>query len=1312
MTEAMQTDIDQVIARSRQPGGFSERKRFSVARQRAIQKMREFALSDPYHYVLELIQAAVANQATHVDLQISSRDFVLSYVGGGFAEFELTQLFDYLFASKQDFAHSDLRQLAVGVNALMFFEPELIVIESGQGTLETTTRIEIRHKEDTVDVGTPEQPLHGTFVRAQGLKRSRADGKSQLDTIGGGLPEAAAITDRCLCAPIPIILNHQPIFGYSSLRIPVLYGYDSVVSFDEGDLYGAIGLARHEHNSFFKLLTWGTWVQSVAHEMIPQIPMGGIVAFDRLNKTADHAAIVRDERLEELWARLSPYAEMARLGTNAGAALQLRSLDGVQLSLAEVRQLIDTSDTIVAVPAELSAESVGAWRAQRIAQLLGAPVLMGRKKDIEMLGRMAGSRARVLRPDLDGDASLAFFEQPPAQPPPRPWLAAPYPIDPVGLDELVAAMPAAASSDAGRDFWPFWNEITRAHGSEKPMCQATIFSPQSTAAGGEAAPSQPGQGLFARVKSVDRVIWQGPIDSPYPGFWLDIDVGVTAPNALLGSANRRHQKTAAECIAQAMASRCSGDFKRLTHQILQSVAREHFTPSSPAAQAARAALARDTILRLRKDPAEPSAARIEFSLLGTQQRQDLLELALFTTLDGQALSLRDIEALMAQTGGLIYGTIPEVEADLEGLNRARILALDAETEALLIQIVGQGAYVRVDQRDILARTSDARWQVRDLAVGLRAYPDCDLLVEGPAAAAGAVPEEAEIQALVQMLSDGVRRARAPLAQALGDAFSRRHQRPPAPTLSRQQMHFNILEAGRQAARHLRYFVCRRLARRLEPGAPQLPTYGVEELGLFVDASARMVSLAQIVDGFDAHGQLVMLDGRASDVIGFDEPLPADGVLQALMLNPWSFHLLRPFGRLVGALDLDFTLEAPNPAAGLEASKFLVRQPVEAPGISGEIGFPVTAPEQPAIAVVSNDRQRVFALRGVATQYGVVGTLIFQEDTALKALRPSTAEQDWARLEQVAEDAALQVMAKLLTRLLETPAGQEDARILQALLALVSRHVQVVRESSGLVRCRISATREQERALVKDFLKAPLFPTRRGVPVGAGRLIEQFCVEQTRAVTTDAGWRLELAPDATPTLTAWLATMTDPARLVTSAPRTLSHTVPPAVLEPSAGASPPPRAPANAADPGAPDTSPEQELCARLERLLFALRPDGRIGDAGPRRSFQGPSNWTQVVLVDSQELERAGFFGWRAQREGAPEAIVYRAGAPSVVSLSRQHWLVTRALEAPADDPTPVVWLLLAIYGHINALLPLVTNEHELEFQRNLVAALQTGALW
>src|SRR5690606_8108561 len=124
-------------------------------------------------------------------------------------------------------------------------EPDEILLESGDGTLEGTTRILIRGKEGVVRVGKPDEALNGTFLVAKGLKRAKVAGRSALQQIGDPLQprEYTAIEERCIVAPVPVIVNGKPVFGYSRQRTPQLFGYARSFSFDEGDLYGTIGIA-------------------------------------------------------------------------------------------------------------------------------------------------------------------------------------------------------------------------------------------------------------------------------------------------------------------------------------------------------------------------------------------------------------------------------------------------------------------------------------------------------------------------------------------------------------------------------------------------------------------------------------------------------------------------------------------------------------------------------------------------------------------------------------------------------------------------------------------------------------------------------------------------------------------------------------------------------------------------------------------------------------------------------------------------------------------------------------------------------------
>ncbi|HEY0136767.1 MAG TPA: hypothetical protein VGB85_21945, partial [Nannocystis sp.] len=288
--------IDAVIAQARRPGNFSERRRFTLARTQAIQKLRQFALADPAAYILELIQSAVANGATWIEVVRDSETVTVAYIGGGIPESALGRLFDFLFASKDDPGLGYLRELAIGVNALMVFEPEKIIIESGDGTLAGTSRMELLAGEDRLDVGRPDHALSGTFIRAEGLKRSRNVSR-----------ERSIIEMRCLAAPVPILYNSEVMFGHSRQRAPMLPGAFKRISFDEGDLYGTIGLRDPgSPRNDFALLTRGVLIENVAHTLVAGSAFGGIICFDGLRKTADHARIVRDDRMAEMWLRVLP----------------------------------------------------------------------------------------------------------------------------------------------------------------------------------------------------------------------------------------------------------------------------------------------------------------------------------------------------------------------------------------------------------------------------------------------------------------------------------------------------------------------------------------------------------------------------------------------------------------------------------------------------------------------------------------------------------------------------------------------------------------------------------------------------------------------------------------------------------------------------------------------------------------------------------------------------------------------------------------------------------------------------------------------
>jgi hypothetical protein len=434
--------IDEVIARARQGGGgFAERKQFKLARRRAIEKLRRFALADPYFYILEIIQAAIAGNADFVDIACADGEVLISWTGGWLREDELAQLFDFLFASKErvDLAH--VRSLALGVNALLLFEPEQVVIESGDGTPGNTARMVVRAGAESVEVGRGQGTMAGTYVRACKLNRDKvAKETGRRGDDDGGL-EYATVETRCLTAPVPLVFNGQSLFGWSRQRVPGLFGYETVRGFDEGDLYGSIGLKPHGGEPSFQLLTHGVWVQSYQYPLIEGHKLGGVVCFDRLHKTVDHSGFVRDDRFEEMWLRLRPYAE-ALVGGKAAATSKITSVGGLAYSPNELRELLRTHPRVVVMPPDDAIEgdaSAPTWRGSTIARMLDAELLRVPETQVSAVRVLGGRELLLWRPHVGDSEDQDFYSRSPVEPL-VPYLLPPVELAAPPLEQIVTAL--------------------------------------------------------------------------------------------------------------------------------------------------------------------------------------------------------------------------------------------------------------------------------------------------------------------------------------------------------------------------------------------------------------------------------------------------------------------------------------------------------------------------------------------------------------------------------------------------------------------------------------------------------------------------------------------------------------------------------------------------------------------------------------------------------------------------------------------------------------------------------------------------------
>jgi hypothetical protein len=1061
--------IEQVLSQCRSGGGFAKRRRFTLAREKAIDKLRSFALADPHFYVLQFIQAAVACGARVVDFEIEEEEVVFSFVGGRIRGEELAHLFDFLFAGKDRLEVAHLRALALGVNALLSFEPDEIVIVSGDGRPETTARAVLTRGGTVLEMGRSDRPLAGTFLQATGLKRERVRRRGFRDT-----DEQNAIETRCLAAPVPILINMAAPFGGVQNRTPNPFGYSPLVRFDEGDLYGTLGLCTLPVPASFRVLTFGVWIQTLAIPLVPGQKIGGIVSFDRLRKTADHSAIVQDDVFEELKLRLRPYAQRLLAGRPAASVRGISHLGGEPIPPRTLRTFLRRHRRVVVVPDGLAPDSPLGTMARSIGEALGSPVLSCPAPAQNSLRLLGGRDLSVLCPDLGERAELEFYHQRPAEPPPEPYWAGPENL--TGL-RFEPAAPDAKTRPALPA--PLERECRARFGGAE--IRGVLFAPMGR------PPSS--RGTFVQAITVDRVAWQGELDDGAVGLWLQMRVPDTSPAWL-----RKAPGSAGSCRASLLASALLRRNRRVQQALLERMLRalcaQRRNLSAEERRRVLHALAGRALAGLRRKRDGSPAATL--TLLGPPG--ELLDVPVLATMAGRELSAKGLLRLMDENEGMIFGTVPEAPADLSGLDPDRILRLDLESERLLVGIFGEAAYVRVDRRDTLAAASGVA--CRDWVFGLRRFPSFPLPVEG--ADPTSWPRPARERLLDELTAQLVECFRGRASPAVG---------PPGEAPE---------ENRRQACRHLQWLAAQNLD---DPAL--LERLQLWRLPLFLDphgGAHTPEALASARRGPD--GVVLRLDAG----LGFG-PLTeaarcgraASATPQALSVGP---QLCRRLVRFAGiALESDpLGSGAEFPPAQATAALALERIRVRSGVCEGELAIPVRPVRSPAVAVQDRRNRVLWRIATSGSDLELAGTL--------RLLSGGLTEKRRAGIRQILARCQQRLMERLLIRC-ERRQEPRRARVEELLLGYASGQLTLTETPHGVLA-------GVKTPAARAILDQPLFPVSSRERVSAWRLLcEHFAFGESGAGSAAPGTaRVRRAKTDLPEhLARWLRNTLDPARVL-------------------------------------------------------------------------------------------------------------------------------------------------------------------------------------
>jgi hypothetical protein len=232
---------DALIAGLRNDAQFDSEGSFSLDRDRAREKMRQFQLADPHRYVLLLVEAAILRGASAIDFHIDADDMRMSFDAA--LEWEdLDELYASLFVDRSTVSIRARRELALACNAVMALNPRWVRIESwaaiGGGPVtgvRALLRPDAEDEIERVEQAPPDARAPLTTIHVKERFRPGLLVRF-LHNIADALPEEELLRQRCAMASIPITLDGKPIsFG---LPRTALAG----VSFEAEGLRGVAGI--------------------------------------------------------------------------------------------------------------------------------------------------------------------------------------------------------------------------------------------------------------------------------------------------------------------------------------------------------------------------------------------------------------------------------------------------------------------------------------------------------------------------------------------------------------------------------------------------------------------------------------------------------------------------------------------------------------------------------------------------------------------------------------------------------------------------------------------------------------------------------------------------------------------------------------------------------------------------------------------------------------------------------------------------------------------------------------------------------------
>ncbi len=254
--------------------------RFSLARDKAKESLKEFLLADPFTYVLLLVRGAIRRGAATVEITINSRSLTLAFDGSPIPHSAFESLYDSVLDRQAK--GKGLRELMLGLSSAVNLGFERVQLVSG----DSGGAAELEMRPDAPDrISKSRASMAGTRIVIRGrLPQPQKSGSTR--------PELLLLRQRCQYASSTVRVNGETVANGLQL-----HGAIYTETFDGDGFRGVAGfLPPYKDGGQVRYVVDGVWVATT------KIDADGFVAAVALpgaKLDASEFGLVMEERCEK-----------------------------------------------------------------------------------------------------------------------------------------------------------------------------------------------------------------------------------------------------------------------------------------------------------------------------------------------------------------------------------------------------------------------------------------------------------------------------------------------------------------------------------------------------------------------------------------------------------------------------------------------------------------------------------------------------------------------------------------------------------------------------------------------------------------------------------------------------------------------------------------------------------------------------------------------------------------------------------------------------------------------------------------------------